>query len=263
VVVVGTGGVARHLAVTLLTRPELGLRPVGFVGTGSVDPLDQARGLPLPLLGPVRDLPRAVDEGRVLGVVVALSAPPGPEVADAIEGLAPVEVYAVPDWFPPARERADHHREDIGGLQVVHVRSRATWPPVRTVRRLVEAVVAAVTLAALLVPFVLLALLVRIETGGVLVRDGASAPRFRTRRARSVARPGTTFSVDISGRTGRVGRLLVRTRLVALPELVWSLARTVRYAGGVPRPKPAGPPPVLAAAPRADQPQVDAGQLAR
>jgi hypothetical protein len=252
VLVVGTGGVARQLALSLFTRPELGLRPVGFVGTGSADQLDQARGLPLPLLGPVRDLPRAMTEAHVDGVVIALSGPAGADVAAAIEGLAPTDVYAVPASFPAAWPAADH--------SVERLRPHTTWPPVRVVKRMVEVVVAAVTLAVLLVPFLLLALLVRIETGGVLVRNPV---RFRTRRARSVARPGTTFSVDISGRMGPVGRLLRRTRLVALPGLVWAQARRIRYACGVARPKPVGPMRVLATAPRADETQVDAGQLAR
>jgi len=135
-------------------------------------------------------------------------------------------------------------------------------------KRIVEIAVAAVTLAALLLPFLVLALLVLIETGGVLVRRGdgnrTTTLRFRTRRARSVARPGTTFSVDIAGRIGPVGRLLRRTRLVALPELVWTLARRIRFAGGVPpHPKPVGPTRVLPAPPRADEAKVDAGQLAR
>ena len=49
-----------------------------------------------------------------------------------------------------------------------------------------------------------------------------------------MARPGTTFSVTVSGRIGPVGQLLRRTRLDALPYLVWALVRRVRYAGGVP-----------------------------
>ena len=73
VLVVGTGTTARRLALTLLTRPELGLRPVGFVGTGPASALDQARGLPLALLGPVAGLPRSMTETHVDTVVVALS----------------------------------------------------------------------------------------------------------------------------------------------------------------------------------------------
>ena len=48
-----------------------------------------------------------------------------------------------------------------------------------------------------------------------------------------MARPGTTFSVAISGRIGPVGQLLRHTHLDALPQLVLALLRRVRYAGGV------------------------------
>ena len=266
VLVVGTGSTARRLAAILLTRPELGLRPVGFVGTGTVSSLDQARGLPLPLLGPVARLPRTMTESRVDAAVVALSGPAGDQETAAVAGLlaAPAEVYAVPAWFPPVRAHARHPRELVDDIAVVHLHRRGTWLPVRAFKRVVEVLTATVTLLALLPPFALLALLVRIETGGVLVREPGvdesgskvTAPRFRTRRARSVVRPGTTFSVAISGRVGPVGRLLQRTRLVALPELVRALLLRVRYAGGV-----AGA--TSATAPRPDQAQVDAGQLAR
>jgi hypothetical protein len=269
VLVVGTGTCGRQLAASLLARPELGLRPVGFVGTGPASDLDQARGLPLVLLGSVACLPRAMAEARVDAVVVALPAPADEEATAAIEGLlaAPAAVYAVPSWFPVVRAHARHPRELVDDVPVVLLHRRGTWPPVRTFKRVVEVLVALVTLLALLPAFVLLAALVRIETGGVLVRQrrvdeqGAlvSVPRFRTRRARSVGRPGTTFSVAISGRIGPVGRLLRRSRLVFLPELVRALLRRVRYAGGV-----AGGGPVGSAAPsRPDQAQVDAGQLTR
>jgi hypothetical protein len=267
VVIVGTGTTARQLAQTLLTRPELGLRPVGFVGTGRASALEQARGLPLALLGSVSVLPRSMTETHVDAVVVALSAPAGDDETAAIEGLlaTPADVYAVPAWFTPVRAHARHPRELVDGIPVVHLHRRGTWLPVRAFKRLVEVLVALVTLLALLPGFAVLALLVRIETGGVLVLQprvdergrSVAEPRFRTRRARSVARPGTTFSVAISGRTGPVGRLLRHTRLVALPELVWALLRRIRYAGGV----TGGTAVASAPAPRADQPQVDAGQL--
>ena len=118
VVVVGTGTTARRLASTLLTRPELGLRPVGFVGTGPAGALDQARGLPLALLGPVAGLPRSMTETHVDAVVVALSCPAGDEETAAIDGLLATnaDVYAVPAWFPPVRARARHPRELVDGI---------------------------------------------------------------------------------------------------------------------------------------------------
>jgi FlaA1/EpsC-like NDP-sugar epimerase len=269
VLVVGAGSTARQLALTLLGHPELGLRPVGFVGSGGASALDQARGLPLALLGPTSSLPRAMGEAHVDAVVIALAGPADAEVTAALEGLlaAPAEVYAVPAWLPPVRAHAHHPRELVGDVPVVHLHRRGTWLVVRAFKRAVEVLVATVTLVALLPLFVVLAGLVRAETGGILVRQPlmveegrtVTVPRFRTRRARSVARPGTTFSVAISGRSGPVGRLLRRTRLDELPELVRALLRRVRHAGGV----PAGRPVRSAPAPRSDQPQVDAGQLAR
>ncbi len=268
VVIVGTGTTARQLAQTLLTRAELGLQPVGFVGTGPASALDQARGLPLALLGPVSVLPRSMTETHVDTVVVALSSPAGDDETAAIEELlaAHTDIYAVPGWFPPAHAHARHPRELVDGIPVAHLHRRGAWLPVRVFKRLVEVLVALVTLLAILPGFAVLALLVRVETGGVLVfqprvdQRGSSTtvPRFRTRRARSVARPGTTFSVAISGRTGPIGRLLRHTRLVALPQLVWALLRRIRYAGGV----AVGTTVASAPAPRTNQPQVDAGQLA-
>ena len=70
-----------------LTRPELGLRPIGFVGTGTASTLDQARGLPLALLGSVSGLPRLMTENRVDAAVVALSGPSGDEETAAVAGL--------------------------------------------------------------------------------------------------------------------------------------------------------------------------------
>jgi hypothetical protein len=268
-VIVGTGATARRLALALLARPELGLRPVGFVGTGPASALDQARGLPLALLGPVARLPRSMTETRVDVVVVALAGPARDEETAAVEGLlaTTADVYAVPAWFPQVRARARHPRELVDGIPVVHLHRRGAWLPVLVFKRVVEILVALVTLVALFPVFAMLALLVRLETGGVLVRQpridengrAGTVPRFRTRRARSVARPGTTFSVAISGRIGPVGQLLRRTGLVALPGLVWALLRRVRYAGGVPGGTPVG----STRAPRTDQPQVDAGQLTR
>jgi len=271
IVVIGTGSEARSLAVSMLSRPELGLRPVGFVSTGP-DPAGQARGLPLTLLGPVATLPRIVAETSVAAVVVALPGPAGTDEAATIEGLVatPIDVYAVPTWLATGQARARHPREVVGEVPVVLLYARGTSRPVRAAKRVVEVLVALATLLVLLPVFVVLAVLVRIETGGVLDRHdragehGRAVPvrGFRTRHARSFARPGTTFSVAISGRVGPVGRLLRRTRLDALPEVVWTLLRRVRWAGGVPGRRLAAA-VRSAPAPRPDQTQVDAGQLTR
>jgi len=269
VLVLGTGTAARRLVVALLGRPELGLRPVGFVATGDRAVGDQARGLPLALLGPVTSLPRVMSDARVDAVVVALSGPAGDAETAAVEGLlaAPADVLAVPTWFPPVSAHARHPAERIGDVPLVGVHPRGTPPPLRVLHKGVDVLVALASVAVLLPVVGLLALPVLIETGGVLVRrtrvddDGRPVwvPRFRTRRARAVGRAGTTFSVAISGRTGPVGLLLRRSGLDALPEVLTTQVRRLRHPGG----GPATLGPGSAAPARADQPQVDAGQLTR
>ena len=126
---------------------------------------------------------------------------------------------------------------------------------------------AAVTLAAVLPVAALIALLVRVETGGVLVaqtrdrrarpaHDGAEVPH-RVAPGRWPV-PGTTWSVAISGRVGPIGRLLRRTRLDTLPALVHTLYRrmvrpsaTTAHTWG------------SASPPRTNQAKVEAGQLTR
>jgi sugar transferase/CoA-binding protein len=266
VLVVGTGPTARRLTRTLLVRPEYGLTPVGMVGTGDGDPLGQARGLPLPLLGPVQLLPGLMSEAGVGTVLFALPDPAGDRETVAIEDClaTSADVYAVPANFPPSQAHARHPRELVGGVSLVHVYRRPVWTPVRAGKRLTEVLVSLVALAAVLPLAALVAVPVLVETGGVLVAhpqgdEGGTprtAPRFRTRRARSLGRPGTTWSVAISGRSGPIGRGLRRTGLDRLPELVQVLLRRLVH------PRVAGSGALGSArAPRPHQPQVDARQL--
>jgi hypothetical protein len=236
VVVVGTDREARRLGATLFADPGLGLRPVGFVA--AADRLDPAegRGLPGPLLGPVTALARALTETRAEAVVLAADG------AAALEGLlaSRTPVYAV----GRAAHRGHVRRppERVAGIPLVRLERRPAWWPVRALRRATEVVLAVVALAVLLPVTVPLGLVVKLETGGVLVATDAGV-RFRTRRARSVGRPGP------------VGRALRRSHAEVLPEAVAAWARRLRYAGG------AAPLPSAGAA-LPHQPQVDAGQLA-
>lgn len=273
VLLLGTGDKARNLAEWLQTCPELSLRPTGFVATGNTPVLDQARGLSAPLIGTVDGLPRAMVEAQVDGVVVALDDPPGDAESAAILGLlvAAVEVYVVPDGRSELYGHAHHRREVIDHQPLVRLYRRELRPATRAARRVANGLASALALLAVTPLLAVLAILVRAETGGYLVRheirtpDGrfTVSPRFRTRRARSVARPGTTFSVAIAGRVGYIGRMLRRTRLDLLPAVALELSQTLSSSigRGVRHGDPAAVRPTTS--PRADQPKVDAGQLAR
>jgi len=228
--------------------------------------LTQARGLPLSLVGPVETLPQLLTEAGVDTVLFALTDAAGEPEAAAIEGClaTSADVYAVPANFPPAEAHARHPRELVGGVALVHVYRRPAWAPVRAGQRVTELLVTLLALSVVLPLAAVIAVLTWLENGGVLVshpqpdRGGvpAEVPRFRTRRARSLGRPGTTWSVAISGRSGPIGRVLRRTRLDRLPELVQVLLRRLAH------PWTSGARPLgSATSARGDQPQIDARQL--
>lgn len=254
VLVVGTGPQARRVAATLLLRPEVGLEPVGCLTTGpGLDPAE-ARGLPVALLGTLDALPHAMTEAGVDAAVLADKV--DEDAVDALLGTG-ATVWTLADGDPDVPGHARHPREVVDGLALVRLERHRHAAPVRAALRLA----ALVGLLALAVPLLVVAVVVLFGTGGVLVRERwldaagrpVQVPRFRTRRLTSVGRPGTTFAVAVPARPGRVGRLLVRTRLVALPTVAW---RLLRYAAGARALR-------SAAAPLADQAQVDAGELAR
>jgi lipopolysaccharide/colanic/teichoic acid biosynthesis glycosyltransferase len=190
----------------------------------------------------------------------------GPEETAAVLGClaARAPVWATESHLPGELPRA-------GPAERIHhaklVRLGGVAAPVVALHTLVDSLVALVALVLLLPAALLLGVLVGLETRGspvvgrpVVDLDGqvTSAPRFRTRKARALAREGTTWSVDIPGRVGPVGRALRRTRLDRLPAVVSGLLGRARPRLR-PRPGRVGSPP----APGSDQTQVDAGQLAR
>jgi exopolysaccharide biosynthesis polyprenyl glycosylphosphotransferase len=112
--ILGAGRVGRLLAQRLLERPELGLRPVGFLDKEPREGLDS-----VPVLGASWDLDRIVAEHGVENVIVTFSTAPHEvllRIARRCEELG-VEVSLVPRLFErvPERLSVDH----IGGLPLI------------------------------------------------------------------------------------------------------------------------------------------------
>jgi len=112
--ILGAGRVGRLLAQRLLERPELGLRPVGFLDKEPRDGLET-----VPVLGASWDLDRVVTEHGVENVIVTFSTAPHEvllRLARRCEELG-VQVSLVPRLFErvPERLTVDH----IGGLPLI------------------------------------------------------------------------------------------------------------------------------------------------
>ena len=105
VLLLGTGAAARRLVLQLELRPDLGLRPVGFV---SATDTESPRGLPLAWVGPVRLLPLLMAERRGNGLLLAPSGPLSADQTAAVVGClaARCPVWATDRYLPDELPRA-------------------------------------------------------------------------------------------------------------------------------------------------------------
>lgn len=229
---VGTSPGTVALARELFSRPELGVRIVGFV-----DP-DPARvGAPVlnpGVIGTVADIPRIVREHRVDRVVVSMADARGRLPMDQLLEMK-LNDGVVFDHL------ADVYEEYTGKIAIENL--RPSWlifsPGFRksrlqsAIKRTTDVVAAVVLLVATLPVMALVALLVKLTSPGPVLyhqqRVGQHGRLFTIHKFRSM-------EVDAESKTGAVwaskddpritawGRIMRRTRLDELPQL-WNILR--------------------------------------
>jgi exopolysaccharide biosynthesis polyprenyl glycosylphosphotransferase len=240
-VVVGAGNVAVRLAEVFLRRPEFGLRPVGFVGP---PPAPDGPALPRPLLGPVSALDDIVSATGAMQLIVAFPAAPDAELVAALRRCRQQgrTVFLVPRLFELNVDCVG--AEAVDGLPVVRLRPEATHQWGWLVKRPLDVIGAGIALLLLAPLLLACAVAVRHEVGrnDVLFRQqrvGWRGRRFWMMKFRSL-RPGsdaeshTTWTVG-DHRLGPVGRLIRRTSLDELPQLINVLRGDMSLVG--PRPE--------------------------
>jgi exopolysaccharide biosynthesis polyprenyl glycosylphosphotransferase len=260
-VIVGADSVGVRLAEILLSRPDFGLRPVGFAdamdrvdgvaGVNGVDGVDVAgnghrrRGLPVPLLGPVDTLPHLVDQQRASHVLVAFPATMDAELVAALRicGEAGQTVLVVPRLFQ--MNVGCVKAESVQGIPIVRMppppTRRRTW----RLKRVIDVIGAGLSLVLLSPLFLLCALAVGWEIGRdrVLFRQERISAhgkrfhmmKFRTLSPSSNAESETRWTIDGDPRVGAVGRLLRSTSLDELPQVLNVLRGDMSLVG--PRPE--------------------------
>jgi exopolysaccharide biosynthesis polyprenyl glycosylphosphotransferase len=231
--IVGAGSVGQLTAKRLLARPELGLRPVGFLDK---NPLELNGGLTLPVLGASWDLDEVVRRYGIRHVIFAYSTAPHEVLLRIVRRCHDlgVAVSLVPRLFEKvtAKISVDH----VGGLPLI---SLYPADPKGWQIRLKYAVerVAAVVLLVLLLPLLAAsALAVWLSVGRPILyrqrRVGLDGQEFEILKFRSMkdapdqeapsslppdTAPGGVGSVE---RRTRVGKLLRKTSIDELPQLV-------------------------------------------
>jgi exopolysaccharide biosynthesis polyprenyl glycosylphosphotransferase len=253
--IVGAGTVGTLLARRLLERPELGLRPVGFLDK---EPREEVDGLPV--LGASWDLERVVEEHGVENVLVTFSTAPNDvllRLAKRCEDLG-VEVSFVPRLFErmPERLSVDH----VGGLPLVTPRPANPRGWQFAAKYAFDRVAAAAILTLLLPLFAAVALAILATTGRPIFfrqnRVGLDGRTFGMLKFRTMdGRPEEGGEADADwaarelgtdeahavapseagDRRTPVGRILRATSIDELPQLVNVLLGEMSLVG--PRPE--------------------------
>jgi exopolysaccharide biosynthesis polyprenyl glycosylphosphotransferase len=228
VIIVGSGVVGRRLAEALSTHPQYGLTPVGMIDCA---PDLRARDLPVPLLGGIGSLERAMADLGVDDVIFAFPAPPDHDTIDVVRRCVQRDhqVFVVPRFFEMMG--VEHHRRTELVRDIAVMRLRRTGLRARTLaaKRAADLMISSLALVLLAPLMALVALAVRLETGpGVIFRQTRVGLRgetftlfkFRSLRPSTHEESATTWSIDNDARLGPVGRFIRRTSLDELPQLV-------------------------------------------
>jgi exopolysaccharide biosynthesis polyprenyl glycosylphosphotransferase len=238
-VIVGAGPIGAQIAETLMHHPEFGLPPVGFL---DVD-VPSGGTVPLPVLGEASDLPAIVREHGIERVIVAFGATRDPDlvaILRACDGL-PVEVHLVPRFFELGVGPEGPEAEDLWGLPIVRLNRAAARRTGLRLKRVFDIVVGSV-MVVVFAPLILAsAIAVRLSSPGPIlfrqVRVGRRGTLFELLKFRTmlVNEDSDTQWSSAEGRVTRVGRLLRRTCIDELPQLVNVLRGDMSLVG--PRPE--------------------------
>ncbi|MCW2951295.1 MAG: sugar transferase [Conexibacter sp.] len=257
--IIGAGSVGHLIAKRLRERPELGLRPVGFLDRDPMITSTQDND-GLPVLGASWDLERVVQDNDVEQAIVTFSTAPHPVLLNMIRRCRElgVQIIVVPRLFEEVNNRLEV--EHVGGIPLLR---QATVDPRGwqfSVKYALDRVIAAVAGIVFLPVLAGLALAVRLSSPGpILYRqrrvglDGHEFDmlKFRTMRGDAehsgeadarwaASMTGSTIGkvVPVQDRRTAVGRILRKLSLDELPQLLNVLRGEMSLVG--PRPERTG-----------------------
>jgi exopolysaccharide biosynthesis polyprenyl glycosylphosphotransferase len=220
--VVGSGRLARRTARSLGETAWLGIRPVAFVEDAHTGPVAE-----LPVLGPIADLPRLVEDHHIEHVFIALPMHRYGDTRRVFDLLSQslVEVRLVADV--PAMAGLSLTTTTLQGMTVIGLRESGHLGVNVVVKRLMDFALSA-ALVVLLSPLMLgIAVAVRFGSRGPVFyrQERCSAYgrtfrmlKFRTMKVDAEAN-GPQMTAANDPRRTRVGTFLRETNLDELPQL--------------------------------------------
>ena len=250
--IVGAGEVGRTVMRNVVAHPSLGYHVVGFVDD------DPTRGQTnigrFEALGSTANIPRLVKELAIDEVIITLPWMYHRKIVGIIAQCERQQVRSriVPDIFQMTLSHLDV--EDLGGIPMIGVRKISISRGQRIFKRAVDVVVSLAGLILLLPLFLLIALLIRMDSPGSIIfvqlRVGKGERQFFCFKFRSMQEgadeakeellsqneaEGVFFKLRDDPRITPVGRFLRRTSLDELPQLFNVLMGDMSLVG--PRPE--------------------------
>lgn len=234
---VGAGRVGQQVADILLAHPEYGLQPVGFV---DADPLVRTGGA-VPVLGGPRSLATLFTDHGIGAVVVAFSSVAESEVVGLVRTCDRhgCELFVVPRLFEVQHVQVG--MDTAWGLPLVRLRRATRHSCARRGKRAVDVLVAGSALVAIAPLLLVLAVAVRLDGPGVLVRrervgaDGRHVEVLAFRSLRPATDAGSGCDTAHGDRLTPLGRFLRASALEELPQLLTVLRGDMSLVGPRPR----------------------------
>ena len=250
VLIVGAGEVGRRVGRMIKENQWMGLIFLGYLDNEPEHVEDET----VAVLGGVRDVRKVVEMHTIDDVVIALPQRAYGLINELTLSLhdLPVNVRVVPDYFSLAIYRASV--EDFGGVPMINLRDPALNDVQRLLKRIFDLVLGTLTLLLVLPVLGLIALAVKLDSSGSVFfrqqRVGENGRIFGMYKFRSMVEGAEAMQKQVSKVNGngqvihkcpddpritRVGRMLRRTSLDELPQLLNVLKGDMSLVG--PRPE--------------------------
>lgn len=174
-VILGSGPLARKLALHLNRQPGLGLRVVGLLGER--EEARQSGESGVQVIGDIPDAPVIAEQLGVRRALVAVPREGGSHLAKLIERYAASfhRVHVIPDL--PGVSSLGVHAHDMGGMIGVEISHRLLFRIPQTVKRACDFLLAALGLLVLAPVFAAIAALVRLSGKGPVFYGSARIGR--------------------------------------------------------------------------------------
>lgn len=251
VLIIGAGEIGRTVMRNMIAQPELGYRIVGFLDD---DPVKSETNIgPIKALGPIENLSAAVKEHQIDQVIITLPWQYHRKIVRLVNQAEQTGVRArvVPDLFQLSLGGID--LEAINGIPLISIKQSALTGFNYTLKRAVDLVVSSVAIVLLAPVWLLAAVAIRLDSPGPILfrqeRIGRHGKPFILYKFRSMYQDaeaqleklrdkneaaGPLFKMRDDPRVTRVGRIIRRTSIDELPQLINVLRGEMSLVG--PRP---------------------------